>query len=512
MLAAACRGESIRTAAEGGTPLPAARGAALVVGSSLERWNLLAVPTDGGRASLRALDNPDHILWESGTALPEATAAVSTDDGVTALQQADGTVYRYDPRADELIRIGAVRPGGSWKAGGGHLLYVGTADSTLLQISREGNWRYKIGHPIEWATVVEAGGVAVLVRTPQHTELWLLRRGESEPAARAELSLEAPGVSTAWGRRVALGGAAEDEPAVQFVAIPELTPAGSEKLDGRVVALAASPSSHEVYAAVEGGDRLLAVNRINGSVRRLARLDEPAEEIRPALLGSYLLVRTGSSTHVVSLDGGRTEVPTDWSAGLPLGLPDGRILVVRDGRTGLFDRDSGEEKEVAGAPGSASWALVEWDPAPPPVVAGPVPGVPLRDSLAVSEAPLGAVSQGLDEATELVPAGGRDPAAGPEAAGAAPTERLLGFYAIVASARSYAGVVALTQSLGAAGYPTAVQTHRDDAGVVWYRGLVGPYSNRQGADAAARQLRRERNLQVWVTEFGTTFAAEEQLN
>ena len=80
------------------------------------------------------------------------------------------------------------------------------------------------------------------------------------------------------------------------------------------------------------------------------------------------------------------------------------------------------------------------------------------------------------------------------------------------TARSYPGVLSLTQSLDAAGYPTAIQTHQDDGGIVWYRGLVGPYANREGADAAARQLRRERGLQVWVTEIGTGFPAEEAVN
>jgi len=35
---------------------------------------------------------------------------------------------------------------------------------------------------------------------------------------------------------------------------------------------------------------------------------------------------------------------------------------------------------------------------------------------------------------------------------------------------------------------------------MWYRALVGPYPARLGADAAARQLRRERSLDAWVTE------------
>jgi len=79
-----------------------------------------------------------------------------------------------------------------------------------------------------------------------------------------------------------------------------------------------------------------------------------------------------------------------------------------------------------------------------------------------------------------------------------------GYYAIVASTRQRAGVEALLASLSEAGYPTRIQTYPDEAGEVWHRGLVGPFSSRARAQAAARQLLRERDLQAWVTEIGTT--------
>jgi hypothetical protein len=55
-------------------------------------------------------------------------------------------------------------------------------------------------------------------------------------------------------------------------------------------------------------------------------------------------------------------------------------------------------------------------------------------------------------------------------------------------------------TLARSGYPTAIQRRRDDGGQMWYRALVGPYPARLGAEAAARQLRRERSLDAWVTE------------
>jgi cell division protein FtsN len=55
------------------------------------------------------------------------------------------------------------------------------------------------------------------------------------------------------------------------------------------------------------------------------------------------------------------------------------------------------------------------------------------------------------------------------------------------------------QDLGAAGFPVQVQSIADRAGENWHRGLVGPYATRAEAEAAARQLQRERQLQSWVT-------------
>jgi cell division protein FtsN len=65
-------------------------------------------------------------------------------------------------------------------------------------------------------------------------------------------------------------------------------------------------------------------------------------------------------------------------------------------------------------------------------------------------------------------------------------------------------VEALLSSLEDSGYPTRVQTYPDEAGETWYRGLVGPFSTRARAQAAARQLLRERDLQAWVTEIGAS--------
>ena len=86
-----------------------------------------------------------------------------------------------------------------------------------------------------------------------------------------------------------------------------------------------------------------------------------------------------------------------------------------------------------------------------------------------------------------------------------------GIYAIVTSAQSISGVRTLLAGLAEAGYPTAIQRYLDDAGQVWYRGMVGPYPSRDAAESAARQLRRERSLKVWVTEIRPGSLSSENL-
>lgn len=72
------------------------------------------------------------------------------------------------------------------------------------------------------------------------------------------------------------------------------------------------------------------------------------------------------------------------------------------------------------------------------------------------------------------------------------------YYAVVISARDSGGVRALLADLEEAGYATSVRRHVDDAGNTWYRGLVGPYGARAEAEAEARRLREDEELDVWV--------------
>ncbi len=499
---AACGGEDRAVDAGAGPEVPLT-GVSEVAGSDLQEWSLLAVPRDGGRVQARSVSDPAEVVWTGETELPAAASIHLLDGPLVVLRTPGGEVHRYDPLTDELTQVGSAGEDAVWAASGrdGVLADPG---GTLLQIGAEGAWRYELDGRPTWAGPVADGGVAVLVeRDDAPPELWLVRRGTEGPAARSDVEVRAPALVTAWGKRLAAVGS--DGRSLLFVAAPSLSPAGEVALQGPVGELAASPSSHEIYAAVGGPPRVVRVNRFTDQARTLVETGREVRALRPAPLGSAVLVDDGGAPLWVPVDGADSRrVEGEWRDDLPLVAPGGRVLLARDGEMALWSADDGGTAEPVDAPAGRWWAAVKWNPAPPAVVSDRVEaegvtaaadtgdraaGPPPADSLVPEAAPGGedAVAEDGEDAPP-------DTAA-PRAGALTP-----GFYAVVAAARDQDGVRRLLDRLSEAGYPTALQRHRDDAGRLWYRGMVGEYGTREEAEAAARQLRRERDVDPWVTE------------
>lgn len=490
-LAAACGGDG-GTAPEGAGP-PELEGSALEAEVVGRDWSLLAVPRDGGTVEARSVEDPSRVVWEGETELPAAAGIHLLDGPVVVVRTADGVVHRYDPRADELVRIGTVAAGSRWTSWDRYGVFADSAGSMLLEIGPEGSWRYELAAPPSWAVPVEGGRVAALVRSDPGSSLWLVARGGSEPEARQEGGFAVPGLSTAWGRRLVLTGG--DGSTLRFVTVSSLTGAGEATVRGAVSALAASPSSHEIYAGVADPPRLVRVNRFARQVDEMVSLPRPPREIRPAVLGDFLLVDDGGDPLMVALGGdAMRRVAGEWRADLPMGTPDGRVLLAREGELFSWDPGGGDDARPVDGPAGRWWGAVRWNPAPPPVVAESLEG----ERTAAGRARADSLRDSLARALDSVPA--RPPDTTPAADSARQEGPPAGYYAVVVAAREEDGVEEMVAGLRDAGYPTAVQTHEDDAGRTWYRGLVGPYRERSSAEAAARQLRREREMSVWITE------------
>jgi cell division septation protein DedD len=502
-------------------------GVSLVVGYEVTEWSLVAVPSDGGLATSRDVADPARVLWTGSTELP-ASRDVHVLEGPTLVLRTDsGSVLRYDPVTDSLETVGSVDPEARWSGWGAYGAYVDSASGRILEIGPDGAWQYTLSGAPTWATPVEDGGLAVLgAGTSQRGSVWLVSRGDSTPSSRAGPGYGAPGLITAWGRRIVLTAA--DRRSLRVLTVPSLAPAEDIPLDGTLSALVASPSSHDLYAALSAPARVVAVNRFSRDARVLARPDGALTELRAAVLGQFLLGRQGSRVEWIPLAGGSPRgVGADWREDLPMGTPAGRVLLSRGDSLMLWDPGAGADPEAVEAPGDAWWMAVRWNPAPPPVrlsragddsatMAGPV-GLPdsagppvVADSGVV--APAGAAVAGTEGAAASDSmAGGAGPVDSVAGSRRGDMHPEAGIYAIVASARAVSGVRNLLDQLSAAGYPTAIQRYLDDAGHVWYRGMVGPYPSRDAAEAAARQLRRERSLKVWVTEIRPGSLAPESL-
>lgn len=475
--------------------------AELIVGRAAAEWGLLTIPRSGGAPDLRSIMDPDSILWSGDTELPVARGAWPVGEAAAVLLAEDGTVQRYSPVTDEatdLARLsGEARLSGQSSSA---VVLVDSAGRFIYEIGADFVHAYRLDAPASWAGPIE-GGVAVLTGD-RPSRLVLLQRADSAQAVEIPDAGAPPALVTAFGRRVVVTGSDGRRVRIYSTADdPGLV--GEAEVGGTIRALGASPSSHEIYAALDDPPRLERISRFSLSSEELAKLPAPAEAIRPGLFGGALLVETGSG--VVRVRTGESTarpLPGTWRSDLPIGLPGDLTIVLRDDEARMVSA-ADTAAGVALAGGAPRWWIpLRYNPS----VARERD---LRQALDEMGAEVGgeaaaAASETGAQAVDTTAEDGVVPDV-PVVGGAPPgvQEGRPGFYAIVASTRQREGVETLVASLAEAGYPTRIQTYPDEAGKVWHRALVGPFPSRARAQAAARQLLRERDLQAWVTEIGT---------
>ena len=453
----ACGGTSSDTESSGST---------LVVGSTAAEYGLLTIPRGGGPADLRSLAEPDSILWSGNTELPVVVDARVLDGHTVVLLAEDGRVSRFDLMADELTEIARVSIRSRFAGGSGSAVaLIDDSTNQVLRIGPDIVAETQIEAPLSWASPVQ-GGLVVLIAS-QPPVLRILRDGETEPVLEQEVG-GLSGLVTVWGQMVVVEGSSNS---LEMYATDDGSLTQTVRLDGAVRTIAASPSTHEIYIGTDDPPRLVRANRINASRRNIGDFREPLEHLRPSLFGATILVAAADGIGTIAPgDPVWQPLPGSWRSDLPLGLPEGRVIVLVDDEARLIDHAvDGARILAGGAP--AWWLPVRWTPRP---ARPPVPGVVAGET--------------MQEAGDSV------------SAPAEPPPDQSGHYAIVASASQSEGVRALLASLRGSGYRTRLQEFADEAGRVWYRGLVGPYPTRARAQAAAQQLGRERNLQAWVTE------------
>jgi hypothetical protein len=488
--ATACADDSAREAIDSER-----RVASLVVGSAAAEWGLLTIPRTGGTADLRPVVDPDSIVWNGATELPVVSGAWPLGDASVILLAEDGTLLRYDVPTDQAtVLVDLSDDARVSGASSSTVVFVDSAGRSVLEVGGDLTHFHSLPEPAVWAGPID-GGVAVLTGADS-SRLRLLQRADTAATIEIPDAGKPPALVTAWGRRVVVTG-----PSGRTVRIysteEEARLVGEVEVGGTVRALVASPSSHEIYVALESPTAVERLSRFSLETHSLGSLPAPADRMRPGLFGGSLLVRTSAGLSRIPIGEGEvTGLVGEWRSDLPIGLPgDLSIALVDDEARLVSVADTGGAVLAGGAP--RWWIAVRFNPA------GDREDV-LREALDDLGATTGAPGSEDGRAPEQpdtdeveMPDIDRDE---PPAADEGPA----GYYAIVTSARQRPGVVSLLESLSEAGYPTRIQSYPDEAGETWHRGLVGPFPSRARAEAAARQLLRERDLQAWVTEIGAT--------
>lgn len=454
-------------------------------------WALLAVPEAGGPASLHALSDPGSELWSGAVDLPGVERAVRAAPRLVVLRARGGDVYRYDPAEGVVSRLGALPGDARWYGGEDAGVWVRPSDggATLWTLSPGGDRRRAVDRPVRWAAPSVEGGTVALLGPDDPATLVRWPSEGGEPDASLELSAATPAVATAWGRTAVLTRT-DAEGVLQTVSLTEMEADERIELDGPVTALAASPSSHEIYAAVDGPPRLVVIERITGEVRTRARLPRPVGEIRPGLAGGPPLVWDGEAARVVPWDDGDpVELDTRWRSDLPLALSDGSVLVIRDGSVERTLVGGGAR--LSAGPADRIWVPVRWRAEAEGALADVASETPGDTTQSDSVAADTATADSAAADTVRPDSALLDP--GLEVSDA-------GFYVALGWSRSPADVEERVRGIREGGFPVAAQVRRDDAGDRWYRALVGPYGERERAGEVARILRREHAVEGWVQE------------
>lgn len=470
-------------------------------------WALLSLPATGGRASLHSLSDPGRELWNGTVDLPAVDRAVRMAPRLVVLRGPGGDVHRYDPAEGVVSRLGELAGDVRWYGGDDAGVWVRSSDgsATMWTLSPEGDHRRAVDRPVRWAAPAAEGGTVALLGPGGPGTLVRWPPGASEPDASLEIAAGPPAQATAWGRTAVLTRT-DGEGVLQRVSLTEMEAGDRIELDGPVTAVAASPSSHEIYVAVDEPPRLVVVERITGEIRTRARFPKALEAIRPGVAGGPPVVWDGETARLVPWDGGElVELDTRWRSDLPLALPDGSVIVVRDGSVERTLAEGGARPSAGSA--DRVWVPVRWRAE----AEGTLSGSAVADSV-----------PGATPSGSAPGATAGDSAVGPESAAdtartdSATLDRGLrvtdaGFYVVLGWSGSPGEVREQLRPVREAGFPVAAQVRRDDAGDRWYRALVGPYGERDRAAEVARTLQREHAVQGWVHEVRPGLLTDEVL-
>lgn len=496
-------------ACDGGPPdePEALEGAELVAGTSLSRHGLLVLPHEGGAAEFRAIDDPSTVRWTGRVSLPAASEAHPV--GAAVVLRHGDEVSLYQPSPEALTPLRGLPADARWVGSTAGGAYV--AEGWVLAITADGAREVRVDGAVSWAAPAPGGRVAVLHEGDAGATLSVFE-SDSETGPARSRAVGSSGPAALTRDEVVLPAADADGSGLVAWSLAELEPVHGMDLEVEGGALALSPSQHRLYVAPAARARLVSVDRYEWRTAARVGLEEPAQRLRPGVLGDHLLLYDGSRAWTVRADGeSRAEIPGAWRADLPLALPDGRTLATVEAGLRLYDAE-GAELGVVEGPVAAWWLPLRWGPRAPVTAVALAP----EDTAETVEPPpnaerrIGLLTMGSvsGRTVDAPPAGGprgsdfevaprpRIPAAPSGVSSTLPR----GFYAVATSSRQLESLLPLRRALEGSGYTTHVFPRIDEANEIWYRLMVGPYASRDDAERATQELRRSRGIDAWIHE------------
>ncbi len=438
---------------------------------------MLGLPLAGGPLIYLSAADFESPTW----APPELGRMVQAwpGDGVIWAQFTDTRIGLYDYSTGHILSFDSLKARApiAVPLEGETAIAVarGSSSLELVGMVSEG-WRLALDGSLVGLKNAGQGRIVAVVSGEAQTELLVLEPPEIEPRARRSGVSVRDFVVTPSGEMLYYTSQDNADLTVHGLGLPELDELETYALPEPAQALALTPSGHRVYVAA--GSILHVIDRLRDAPVTQVPLPGRATALRFSVNGANLLARLAGGDEIAVLRVGVDSVlgvlPGGWDDKLPVSLPGGRLVARTDSSLVLYDIFRFVEIARAEAGGGLIWLAVNWQPPRPPA------GLASRPA---QQAGLGASSP--------TPAGGGADLGSEDGVPA-------GLYAVVLAARQRAGVDELVTWLRSVGYSAVVDLHQDVMGVEWFRAMVGPYADREQAEAVSQSLASRYGYKPWI--------------
>lgn len=474
---------------------------------------LIRIPRTGGTARAYVYPRLDSAIWSGRATSVDRVLGFDPEGGTLLLVDARGHPVRLDLLLGDVNVASRTRLSALTSDATGDVYGI-EPRGTVVRLARAGTWRLTPPVPARAIFPQSDGTILVAGGRAGSTDVWRVRPPDARLRDTLVLALPiAPRtVSAQVGDRVYF---ATDTGLVGLRG-RDLQPVTPIRVEGRIAALAPTPSGDRLYVALAGSRELQIVDRYTERVARRITLPGVPASLRMDPLGRYILVRPvrGDSAWVIAVATDRLvgSIGTRWTDDLPAVAPDGAIalnggrdVVFVDGETlqsvrtvpggardlwyftfwnGFRPRAAGVDQPVSfGAPGDSAAAADSGAADTAAQVRHAENSAGAADSAAHAASPPAAAAAA--PAVPAPPAAVRAAAPPPAAAPGVPLTFTLSFAALLDGERARA----MADSIVVNGDRARVApTQR--AGTPVYRVILGPFGTREAAEAAGRASRR----------------------